>query len=50
MWGTDYPPMLTLATYRQWLDLIRRHCPALTDEQRAAITGGNAERFLGMFR
>ena len=50
MWGTDYPPLLTLATYQQWLDLIRRHCAFLTDEQRTAIVGGNAARFLGMFR
>lgn len=50
MWGTDYPPLLTAATYRQWLDLIRRHCPALTDPQRAAITGDNAARFLAQFR
>lgn len=50
LWGTDYPPMLTAATYRQWLDLIRRHCAFLTGEQRKAIVGGNAERFLGLFR
>ena len=46
MWGTDYPPALNVGTYRQHLDFVRVHCTFLNDEQRAAITGGNAERFL----
>jgi predicted TIM-barrel fold metal-dependent hydrolase len=50
LWGTDYPPMLTVATYRQWLDLVRRHCDFLTEAQRAAIIGGNAARFLAQVR
>lgn len=50
MWGTDYPPMLTVATYRQWLDVVRVHCPSLTDTRRADILGGAAERFLAQFR
>ncbi len=50
LWGTDYPPMLTVATYQQWLDLVRRHCDFLLEEQRAAIIGGNAARFLAQFR
>jgi predicted TIM-barrel fold metal-dependent hydrolase len=49
MWGTDYPPMLTVATYRQWADVIRVHCPFLTDTQRADILGSAAERFLAQF-
>jgi predicted TIM-barrel fold metal-dependent hydrolase len=46
MWGTDYPPTLNHGTYRQLLDWVRRHSAFLTDEQRAGIIGGNAERFL----
>jgi predicted TIM-barrel fold metal-dependent hydrolase len=46
MWGTDYPPVLRAATYRQHLDWIRKHCAFLTDEQRADILGGTAQRFL----
>jgi predicted TIM-barrel fold metal-dependent hydrolase len=46
MWGTDYPPVLRNATYRQLLDWVRNHCSFLTDAQRAAILGGNAERYL----
>jgi predicted TIM-barrel fold metal-dependent hydrolase len=49
MWGTDYPPMLSLATYRQWRDLVRVHCGLLTDAQRADILGGTAQRFLAQF-
>ncbi len=46
MWGTDYPPVLRTATYVQLLDWVRKHCSFLTAEQRAAILGGTAERFL----
>lgn len=49
MWGTDYPPLLTVGTYQQLLDMIRRHCPSLTESQRADIIGGAAERFLRQF-
>lgn len=50
MWGTDYPPLLSHATYRQLLDIVRVHCPFLTDQQRADLLGGAAERFLAQFR
>jgi predicted TIM-barrel fold metal-dependent hydrolase len=46
MWGTDYPPVLRQATYRQHLDWVRKHCDFLTDAQRADILGGTAERYL----
>jgi predicted TIM-barrel fold metal-dependent hydrolase len=46
MWGTDYPPTLNYATYRQLLDWVRRHCQFLTAEQKDLICGGTAERFL----
>jgi predicted TIM-barrel fold metal-dependent hydrolase len=46
LWGTDYPPVLRSATYLQLLDWVRKHCSFLTAEQRAAILGGTAERFL----
>ncbi len=44
-WGTDYPPVLTKATYRQLQDYIT-HCDFLTPAQISGILGGNAERFL----
>ena len=46
LWGTDSPGALNYGTYRQLLDFVRKHCDFLTDEQRAAILGGNAERAL----
>jgi L-fuconolactonase len=49
MWGSDYPPMLMRGTYRQLLDYIRIHCSFLSDQQRAAILGDNAARFVAQF-
>ena len=46
MWGTDYPPTLNGGTYRQLLDWVRRHCAFLSEDQKAAIVGRTAERFL----
>ena len=46
MLGSDYPVTLNRATYQQLFDYVRRHCPFLTPEQKADITGGTAERFL----
>jgi predicted TIM-barrel fold metal-dependent hydrolase len=50
IWGTDYPPLLTVATYPQWLDFVRVHCAFLPEDVRTAIVGGNAARFLAQFR
>ncbi len=46
-WGTDYPPVLTKATYRQLRDYIK-HCDFLTEAQASGIFGMNAARFLGL--
>jgi predicted TIM-barrel fold metal-dependent hydrolase len=46
MWGTDYPPPLRQATYRQLLEYIPRHCAFLTDTQKEALLGGTAESLL----
>jgi predicted TIM-barrel fold metal-dependent hydrolase len=50
LWGTDYPPTLSHGTYRQLLDYVRVHCAFLSEDQRAAILGGNADRFLAQYR
>ncbi len=50
LWGTDYPPTLNHGTYRQLLDYVRVHCAFLSEDQRAAILGGNAARFLAQYR
>lgn len=46
MWGTDYPQMLRQGSYFQLLDYVRRHCSFLTAEEKAAILGGNTDRFV----
>jgi predicted TIM-barrel fold metal-dependent hydrolase len=45
-WGTDYPTVLSYHTYGQLLDVVRKHCPFLSEEERALILGGAAERML----
>ena len=46
VWGSDYPGTLVHTTYQQLVNLVRKHCPALTEEQRRLILGGTAERLL----
>jgi len=46
MWGTDYPPTLLRATYRQLLEYVRRRCDFLTEAQLADVLGGTAERLI----
>jgi predicted TIM-barrel fold metal-dependent hydrolase len=46
LWGTDYPPTLNGATYRQLLDWVRQHCGFLSEEERGEVLGGAAERVL----
>ena len=43
LWGTDVPGVLPIATYPQLQSFIARHCEFLSDLDRAAILGGNAE-------
>jgi len=43
LWGSDYPPTLNSSTYRQLIDVVRRHCPFLTPAQKDQILGGAAE-------
>jgi predicted TIM-barrel fold metal-dependent hydrolase len=46
LWGTDYPGALNWGTYRQLVDMVRRHCDFLSAAQKAQVLGGNAQRFL----
>ena len=46
MWGSDYPGTLKQSTYRQMLDVVRRHCDFLSEEQKREVLGGSALRFL----
>jgi L-fuconolactonase len=41
MWGSNFPPVLRVCTYKQSLDFVREHCTFLTAPDRDAILGGN---------
>ena len=42
LWGSDIPGLLTVATYSQLLDYIRKHCEFLSQSDKAKILGENA--------
>jgi L-fuconolactonase len=46
VWGSDYPVARPFCTYRQSLDIVRRHCDFLSGEEQAAILGKNLEGLL----
>ena len=46
VWGTDYPGQLKHSTYRQWIDLVRRHCTFMSLDEKEWVLGGSALRFL----
>lgn len=46
MWGSDYPRTITAITYRMSYDFITKSAE-LTDDQKSAFLGKNAERFYG---
>ena len=48
LWGSDYPPTMKHMTYRMSLEVVRSHCPFLSDEEKADILGNNAARILGL--
>lgn len=44
MWGLDGPWSLRFLTYRQAIDVIRRHCSFLSLEEKELVLGENARR------
>ena len=48
LWGSDYPPTMRYMTYRQSLEVVRTHCTFLTEEERALVLGGNAQRLFNL--
>lgn len=46
LWGSDFPVSARHMTYRQALDMVRRHGPG-TAADRPALLGGNLARLLG---
>lgn len=45
VWGSDWPVCLLRATYDQWVETTDRLLSDLSDDERAAVLGGNAVRF-----
>ena len=46
MWGSDYPRTITAMTYRMSYDFVEKSA-ALTEAEKVAFLGGNAQRFYG---
>lgn len=44
MWGTDVPALYSVASYRQHVELARRHTAFMSQEEQALVLGGTAER------
>ena len=44
VWGTDFPGILVMSTYKQCVNLIPNNCNFLTAEEKAKIMGENALR------
>jgi predicted TIM-barrel fold metal-dependent hydrolase len=46
VWGSDWPVSTRFMTHRQTLEVVRRHGPTFTPEQRDAVLGGTMLRLL----
>ena len=46
-WGSDYPVVRYFMTYRQSLEVLRRHCDFIPASEMAWVTGGNLGWLLG---
>lgn len=47
LWASDYPWIVEVPGYGPQLELVDRHLPGLSENERAAIMGGNAARLFG---
>ncbi len=50
MWGSDWPVLNLNGDYARWHACAQRLLAPLTDEERAAVFGGNAARFYRLAR
>lgn len=48
MWGSNYPAVSKVCSYRQTIDFIREGCAFLSDSDRAKILGGTAQRIFDL--
>jgi L-fuconolactonase len=46
VWGSDWPVSTRYMTYRQALEIVRRHAPGFTPDERDAVLGGTLQRLL----
>jgi predicted TIM-barrel fold metal-dependent hydrolase len=46
MWATDWPWLEEFMKYPQAIDAVRKHADFLSEEEKVAVIGGNAMRFL----
>lgn len=46
MWATDWPWLEHFMKYPQAVDAVRRHASFMTESEKRAFLGGNAERFV----
>ena len=47
LWGSGFPFTAHTLTYVQSLDLVRKHCDFLSEQEKGWVLGGNAQRVLG---
>lgn len=50
VWGSDWPVSPRFMTYRQALEIVRRHGPEWTPDERAAVLGGTMSKLLEGWR
>ena len=48
VWGSDIPWCYRLCTYQQTVDLVRRHTPYMSQEDRDLVLGGNLAGLFGL--
>ncbi|MBK9083341.1 MAG: amidohydrolase family protein, partial [Rhizobiales bacterium] len=48
LFGSDWPVCLLASSYARWLETVEQLLADLTDQERAAIMGGNAARLYGL--
>ncbi len=48
VWGSDWPVLTLAASHQRWVELSDKLLADLSTDERAAIFGGNAQRFYGL--
>ena len=48
VWGSNYPPVLQVCSYRAAIDFVRESCAFLSEDEKSRILGLNSLRILGL--